>query len=394
MRPCSSRFSRAVSWSSSEGSWKTSPIRDRTAAGSCETSIPATCASPEVGRSSVQRMLIVVVLPAPLGPRKPKTSPCSTARSIPRTASMSPYVFTRPLTSITAATALFPERGRGLALADRIRAASDGHLLQEEREDERDPGDDGRVKEHVVRRRGQRPTDRQQELRWDLRGGRGVEDRLRVPARGDRTSELGRNGRRDLLRQLVREHSAEDRDAHGAPDIPPELDLARDHPEVSHVDGALRRVEVEGHADTDAEPDEDQIAHHFDLGRADVHLREEPEADDHDGQPDRAEKAIALNPHHELAGDDACGDQPYHQRCDEQPGVRRWDPENPLIDEAHVQDRAEHREPEEEADDGGHRERRVPPELEGHDGVRVPNLDREEDHAHHRGDREQAEDLG
>src|SRR3989442_2337742 len=157
MRPCSSRFSRAVSWSSSEGSWKTSPIRDRTAAGSCETSMPATCASPEVGRSSVQRMLIVVVLPAPLGPRKPKTSPCSTARSIPRTASMSPYVFTRPLTSITAATALFPERGRGLALADRIRAASDWHLFPEEPEDERDPCDDVHRKGQVLRLPSQLP---------------------------------------------------------------------------------------------------------------------------------------------------------------------------------------------------------------------------------------------
>ena len=39
------------------------------------TSCPATSASPEVGLASVQSMLIVVVLPAPLGPRKPNTSP-------------------------------------------------------------------------------------------------------------------------------------------------------------------------------------------------------------------------------------------------------------------------------------------------------------------------------
>ena len=43
-----------------------------------------------VGLASVQSMLIVVVLPAPLGPRKPKTSPASTSKLTPRTASTSP----------------------------------------------------------------------------------------------------------------------------------------------------------------------------------------------------------------------------------------------------------------------------------------------------------------
>src|SRR5690242_2544657 len=44
-------------------------------------------------------MLIVVVLPAPLGPRKPKTSPDATSKSIPLTASRSPYRFDRPATT-------------------------------------------------------------------------------------------------------------------------------------------------------------------------------------------------------------------------------------------------------------------------------------------------------
>ncbi len=37
--------------------------------------MPATVAEPEVGTMSVPSVLTVVVLPAPFGPRKPKTSP-------------------------------------------------------------------------------------------------------------------------------------------------------------------------------------------------------------------------------------------------------------------------------------------------------------------------------
>ena len=40
--------------------------------------------------TSVQSILIVVLLPAPLGPRKPKTSPRGTVNDTPRTASTSP----------------------------------------------------------------------------------------------------------------------------------------------------------------------------------------------------------------------------------------------------------------------------------------------------------------
>jgi hypothetical protein len=45
-------------------------------------------------------MLMVVVLPAPLGPRKPKTSPLATSKLTPRTASTAPKVFLRSFTSI------------------------------------------------------------------------------------------------------------------------------------------------------------------------------------------------------------------------------------------------------------------------------------------------------
>src|SRR5258708_6827577 len=51
-------------------------------------------------------MLIVVVLPAPLGPRKPNTSPGATSNSTPRTASISPKLLASPLTSIAASDIL------------------------------------------------------------------------------------------------------------------------------------------------------------------------------------------------------------------------------------------------------------------------------------------------
>ncbi len=53
-------------------------MRRRTSSGSPATSTPATCAEPEVIDSSVVSMRTVVDLPAPFGPRKPKTSPAST----------------------------------------------------------------------------------------------------------------------------------------------------------------------------------------------------------------------------------------------------------------------------------------------------------------------------
>ena len=235
-------------------------------------------------------------------------------------------------------------------------------------------------------RRSERPADRKEQLCGYPRGRRRVEDGLRVAARGDRPGELRRNRRRDLLGQLVGEDGPEYRDAHGAPNVPPELDLARDDAEVSHIDGALGRVQIERHADADAEPHQNKIAYYFDLGRADVHLCEQPETNDQNDAPHRAEISVSLDPNHELPGDDARGDETDHKWRDEEARVRRGDPEDALVDEAHVQDCAEHREPQEESDDGGHGERGVLPEVEGHDRVRRAPLDDEEDHGHDRRD--------
>ena len=53
---------------------------------------------------------MVVVFPAPLGPRKPNVSPLLTSKSIPRTASSSPYFLVKPETVLPApAVAVAPE---------------------------------------------------------------------------------------------------------------------------------------------------------------------------------------------------------------------------------------------------------------------------------------------
>ena len=62
-------------------------MEERTFAGSLRQSKPLTLATPESKFKSVQRMFMVVVLPAPLGPRKPKTSPSPTSKETPLTAS-------------------------------------------------------------------------------------------------------------------------------------------------------------------------------------------------------------------------------------------------------------------------------------------------------------------
>src|SRR3954471_20963784 len=64
------------------------------------TSKPATSACPAVGLVSVHSMLIVVVFPAPLGPRKPKTSPVPTSKLTAFTASKSPNDLRSSLTLI------------------------------------------------------------------------------------------------------------------------------------------------------------------------------------------------------------------------------------------------------------------------------------------------------
>src|SRR6266536_1327173 len=70
-------------------------MRRRTSACCETTSKPATLARPPLGASSVHSTEMVVDLPAPLGPRKPKVSPGATEKLTPRTASTSSKRLTR-----------------------------------------------------------------------------------------------------------------------------------------------------------------------------------------------------------------------------------------------------------------------------------------------------------
>src|SRR6202050_4295001 len=80
----------------------------RTVSRSETTSYPATLAEPDVGSARVHRILIVVDLPAPFGPRKPNVSPAATSKSMPRTASISPYFLVSWLTEIAGVTLACP----------------------------------------------------------------------------------------------------------------------------------------------------------------------------------------------------------------------------------------------------------------------------------------------
>src|SRR5947209_6573659 len=93
----------------------------RTSSRSRTTSCPATRAWPAVGFASVQSMLIVVVLPAPFGPRKPNTSPGATSKSTPRTALTSPKSLTSSRTMIAFCRDPLPAIARSNVTASGIR---------------------------------------------------------------------------------------------------------------------------------------------------------------------------------------------------------------------------------------------------------------------------------
>src|SRR5450759_51665 len=80
------------------------PMRRWIETGSTVVSIPKTLALPEVGRMRSSSTRIVVVLPAPFGPRKPNTSPCPTARSTSMIPRCFPYDFVSRSVSITFTT--------------------------------------------------------------------------------------------------------------------------------------------------------------------------------------------------------------------------------------------------------------------------------------------------
>src|SRR3954454_14231399 len=74
----------------------------RTASASRTGSWPPTRTEPPSGRLSVHRMSTIVVLPAPLGPRRAKTDPSGTDRSMPSRTTWSPKDLRSPLVEMAA----------------------------------------------------------------------------------------------------------------------------------------------------------------------------------------------------------------------------------------------------------------------------------------------------
>src|SRR5258705_8748378 len=85
--------------------------------GSASRSWPSMTTRPAVGLSSPAMMRMVVVLPAPFGPRKPWISPLGTSKLTPSTAVNDPYFLTRPSTWIMD---LLPPRRRPTAAPTRV----------------------------------------------------------------------------------------------------------------------------------------------------------------------------------------------------------------------------------------------------------------------------------
>src|SRR5260370_14364828 len=75
-------------------------MRFFTSIGCSRTSRPATEAVPDVGGRKHVSMRIVVVLPAPFGPRKPTICPFSTSNEMWSTAVVRAYFFVSSLTLI------------------------------------------------------------------------------------------------------------------------------------------------------------------------------------------------------------------------------------------------------------------------------------------------------
>ena len=88
----------------------TIPITLFTFSDSHATLYPATRKEPEVGFERVVNMRMVVVFPAPFGPKNPKIFPDSTLRLRSCTAQTSLYVLVKFLASITASSAWFSLR--------------------------------------------------------------------------------------------------------------------------------------------------------------------------------------------------------------------------------------------------------------------------------------------
>src|SRR6516164_7282504 len=104
IRPTKRRYSVPVSRSNRPMPSGTTPICRFTSIGRAAKSSPSSSILPAVGASSPVSILMVVDLPAPFGPRKPKNCPASTRRLIASTALNEPNVRVSP--SVRIATSL------------------------------------------------------------------------------------------------------------------------------------------------------------------------------------------------------------------------------------------------------------------------------------------------
>ena len=89
-RPCISSSSPTVSSSWIPPDCSTTPMRSRRSRSPRPGSWPRTETVPELGRRWPSTISVIVVLPAPLGPSRQNTSPCSTSKLTPRRAWTSP----------------------------------------------------------------------------------------------------------------------------------------------------------------------------------------------------------------------------------------------------------------------------------------------------------------
>jgi hypothetical protein len=120
-----SMFSQAVRSWSRLGSWKTTPMRWRTSFWRVVGSSPSSSSVPLVGCSSVVSIRMVVVFPAPLGPRKANTSPRRTSNDTSSTAVKSPNCLTRCCTRMTGGLSSI-EKGAEGRTAGAVSAAEAG----------------------------------------------------------------------------------------------------------------------------------------------------------------------------------------------------------------------------------------------------------------------------
>src|SRR5947199_10685546 len=113
--PWISMFSHAVSSLSRLGSWNTTPNRLRTSVRCVVTSRPSSSSEPDVGCNRVVSILMVVVLPAPFGPRNAKISPGRTSKETSLTAMMVPNDLTMCWTRMIGRSPTYALGAAGLA---------------------------------------------------------------------------------------------------------------------------------------------------------------------------------------------------------------------------------------------------------------------------------------